>query len=210
MSACPSCGAERTTPLACEACGVLFRPEDDCGPFETLGLEPGWEIDAKGLRRRLLAVSRRTHPDFFADADAEQRALDERNSALANQAYETLSDELARADWLITWRGGPREGELRDMPQAFLMEVLEWNEALEEARGSASDSPEHARLGALATELEAARAAAVARLAQRLEPLPEPGSDALTDARRELNALRYVRRSLDQIEALRLQRSSPR
>jgi molecular chaperone HscB len=210
VSACPRCGAERSTPLACDACGVLFPPSDDLGPFETLGLAPAWKVDAAALRKRLLALTRRTHPDFFADAEPQQRELAERNSALANQAYETLSDDLARADWLVTWLGGPREGELRDMPQTFLMEVLEWNEALEEARDAAPGSPARERLSALARELASAREAALARLGGLLEPSPERGAAALAAARRELNALRYVRRTLDQIEALRLERASPR
>lgn len=210
MSACPRCGAERTTPLACDACGVLFRPGDDCGPFEALGFAQAWKLDPAQLRRRLLALSRLTHPDFFADAEAGQRELAERNSALANQSYQTISDDLARADWLVSSLGGPREGELRDMPQTFLMEVLEWNEALEEARDAAPGSPPRERLEALTRELEAARAAALVRLGGLLEPLPERGAPALAAARRELNALRYVRRTLDQIEALRLERASPR
>jgi len=207
VSACPRCGAERTTPLACEACGVLFRPDDDATPFEVFGLQPSWSLDRAALRKRLLGVTRLTHPDFFAGAQADQRELAERNSAVANEAYETLTDDLARADWLVTWRGGPREGQLRDMPQAFLMEVLEWNEALDEARASAPGSPERGRLDALRGELDAARGAALARLAGHLEPLPDEGSEALAAARRELNALRYVRRALDQIEALRLERA---
>lgn len=210
MSACPRCGAERTTPLACDACGVLSPPADALGPFEALGFAPAWKVDASALRKRLLALTRRTHPDFFADADAEQRELAERNSALANQAHETLADDLARADWLVTHLGGPREGELRDMPQAFLMEVLEWNETLEAARGAGPGSPARERLGALARELESARAAALARLGALLDPLPARGAPELVSARREINALRYVRRTLDQIEALRLERASPR
>jgi molecular chaperone HscB len=208
VSACPSCGTERTTPLACDACGVLFRPDDHATPFEVLGLEPAWAIDAGTLRKRLLTVTRLTHPDFFAGADAEQRELAERNSALANEAYATLSDDLARADWLVARHGGPREGDLRDMPQAFLLEVLEWNEALEEARSSAPGSPARGRLAELARELEAARDAALARLGGLLEPLPERGAQALAAARRELNALRYMRRAQDQIEALRLERAT--
>jgi molecular chaperone HscB len=208
VSACPRCGAERTTPLACDACGVLFRPPDDATPFELLGLEPAWSVDRQALRKRLLTLTRLTHPDFFAGADPDQRALAELDSAVANEAYETLADDLARADWLVTWRGGPREGELRDMPQAFLMEVLEWNEALDEARAAKAGSPARERLGALRGELESAHAAALERLAGTLDPLPERGGPALSAARRELNALRYVRRALEQTEELRLERAS--
>lgn len=210
LGPCPRCAAALETPLACGACGALLEPAGEPTPFALLGLEPGWSLDSDALRRRLLKLSRLVHPDYHGSADAARRELAELNSARLNRAFETLSDELARADWLIGARGGPAEGELRDMPRAFLLEVLEWNEALEEARAAAAGSPERARLEPLAATLETARAEALERLGARLEPLPERGAPALAEARRELNALRYLRRALDQIEALRLEQASAR
>lgn len=208
MKSCPRCGAELGTPLACAPCNLLFEPEHEPSPFEVFGLEPAWEVDAGALRKRLVALSRLVHPDYFAAASAEQRALAERHSARINEAFETLGEDLARAEWMITSQGGPAEREQRDMPQAFLMEVLEWNEALDEARASEPGSAERARLDGLRAELEAARDAALGRLGARLAP--GAGQDALVEARRELNALRYLRRTLDQIEALRLEQASSR
>jgi molecular chaperone HscB len=168
------------------------------------------DLDRDVLRRRLLELSRLVHPDFFADADPAQRALAERNSALLNRAFETLGDGASRADWLVTSRGGPREGELRDMPKPFLMEVLEWNEALEEARAAAPGSPPRARLAELRGTLEEAHAGGLTRLAELLAPGRGGEARTLADARREINALRYLRRTLDQIEALRLEQSGAR
>ena len=79
------------------------------------------------------------------------------------------------------------------MPKAFLLEVLEWNEALEEAREAPAGSPPRARLEALTGELERARGEALERLGALLTPLPPDGAPQLTEARRELNALRYLR-----------------
>jgi molecular chaperone HscB len=207
---CPRCGARLETPLACGGCGALLEPGAEPSPFDALGLEPAWALDRGALRRHLLRLSRLVHPDFFGAAEAGQRELAERNSARLNRGFEVLADDLARADWLIVARGGPAEGALRDMPQTFLLEVLEWNEALEEAREAPAGSAPRERLDGLATELAAARDEALERLGALLEPLPEPGAPALADARRELNALRYLRRTLDQIEALRLEQASSR
>ncbi len=210
MKTCPACGAELETPLVCERCGALVPPRSDLTPFEVLGLELGYPLDRARLRQRLLELSRRVHPDYFGAAAAAQRDLAERCSAALNQAHETLADDLERADFLVRWLGGPAEGELRDMPREFLVEVLEWNEALEEARSAAPGSSERARPDALRPELEAARKAALERLSGLLEPLPPKGAPALATARRELNALRYLSRALDQIEALRLAQASSR
>ncbi len=208
MTPCSRCGAELETPLGCAACGGLFEPAHEPSPFEVLGLERSWRVDPSALRKRLLRLSRVVHPDYFGHAPAQERALAERNSARLNQGFETLSDDLARADWLIGELGGPAEGELRDMPRAFLMEVLEWNEALDDARDAGPGAPERERLEGLRTELGAAREQALQRLGGLLDPLPAPAAPVLADARRELNALRYLRRTLDQIEALRLEQAS--
>ena len=47
----------------------------------------------------------------------------------------------------------------------------------------------------------------LAAIGALLTPLPERGSPRLVDARRQMNAVRYIDRALDQIEELRLQRA---
>jgi molecular chaperone HscB len=210
VSDCPRCGAPLATPLACGACGALLEVESAPSPFAILGLAPALEVDALSLRRRLLELARLVHPDYFATAEMSTRARAERASALLHQAFDTLSDELARADWLIADLGGPREGELRDMPKPFLLEVLEWNEALEEARAEGATGSARARLHALGSQLGEARDEVLGRLRSRLVPLPARGSEALREARRELNALRYLERALEQVEALRLEQAAAR
>lgn len=210
MTTCPRCQAALETPLGCAACGALLEPAAELDPFAVLGLERRFALEPEALRKRLLRLSRVVHPDYFGGASAELRQRAERNAARLNRAFEVLSDDLARADWLIRALGGPAEGELRDMPRAFLMEVIEWNEALDEARAAGPGSPQRERLDGLREELERARAAALARLAARLDPPPSGAADALGDARRELNALRYLRRTLQQIDELRLDQASAR
>jgi molecular chaperone HscB len=206
--ACPGCGAELETPIACAACGRLLAAADGVTPFAVLGLEPAARADAEDLRRRLLRFSRLVHPDFFGAAGSEQRALAERNTALLNEAWRVVSDDAVRADWLVRHLGGPGEADERQMPQAFLMEVLEWNEALEEARGAPAGEPLPAALEGLADRWRRERRAALDQALARLDPLPKRGAPALTDARRSLNAVRYLDRALGELEALRLARAA--
>jgi DnaJ-domain-containing protein 1 len=204
-ASCPHCEAPLETPLHCAACGRLLAPEQPPGPFEVLGLEPAWPVDGAALKRTLLSLQRAMHPDFFATADRATRELADRNTAELNAAFETVSDDFRRADHLVRSLGGPDENAERQMPQAFLMEVMEWNEALEEARGSAPGSPARAAAEALREPLREQRAAAMARVGELLTPLPPPEDAALTEARRHMNAVRYVQRALAQIEELRLE-----
>lgn len=209
---CQACGARLETPLGCTACGVLLRTDAEPTPFEVLGLEPAWAVDRADLRRRLLRFSRLTHPDYHGTAEPAVRALAEANSARLNDAHELLADDARRADWLVSWLGGPSEKEERAMPRAFLMEVLEWNEALEEAGASPPGSAPRAALDALHDELETRRVQTLDRVAAALTPLPasrsRSGAERLTEVRRELNALRYLDRALAQIRALRLEGAS--
>ncbi|MEE8467977.1 MAG: iron-sulfur cluster co-chaperone HscB C-terminal domain-containing protein [Planctomycetota bacterium] len=212
MSECPSCGVELETPLGCTACGSLFELDGQPSPFEIFGLEPSWVIDATELRRRLLRFSRIVHPDYFGQATPQERERAETSSALLNSAHEVLVDAVRRADWLVAALGGPSEADERQMPQEFLIEVLEWNETLEEARDAGTGSGSAARTGLqqLQDELEQRRGTTLRELGEVLEPLPESSDPVLSRARRLLNAIRYLDRALEQIRALRLEDPSPR
>ena len=168
-----------------------------------LGLEPSFEVDTKDLKARLRRFTRLVHPDFFALEGDEALAKAERNNALLNEAFAILSDETRRADRLVADLGGPSEKDLGSMPQAFLMEVMEWNEALDEAAATPLDSPERAALEGLANTLLEERDRRLEAVGELLTPLPPPGSPALTQVRRDLNAVRYLSRALYKIRDLR-------
>jgi molecular chaperone HscB len=206
MARCPHCAAELETPLGCAKCGNLLELAADPTPFEIFGLKPAMVLDVQEEQRTLRKLGRLTHPDFFATQSGEMRSRAERASALVNAAHEILADDGRRADWLVRSLGGPDENTLREMPKPFLLEVLEWNERLEEARRSTE--PIAAEIASLESSLREQRGAILESLGRALDPLPERGSDNLRAARQELNALRYVDRALEEIEALRLSKSA--
>lgn len=162
-------------------------------PFELFSMEPAAEIDGERLRRRLTALTRRVHPDFFATASPEEQARAQASAAELNGAFELLSDESRRIDWLIEQGGGPSSELERQMPQAFLIEVLEWNETLDSARQGAPAALK--ALAPLALELKARLEAERAALRRLLTPLPAQGAPQYRDARRTLNAVRYLERA---------------
>ncbi len=210
MSTCRRCGEALESPLVCGACRTLQPVDGEPDPFHVLGLQPTQCLDAREVERRVLRLSRLVHPDVFATAPPEERELAERNTALLNGAREVLVDPVRRADHLVRSLGGPGDDEERQMPQEFLLEVLEWNEALEEARAAEPGSPERAAAAALRGPLSERRERCVAELESLLDPLPEPGSPALVEARRTLNAIRYLDRALSELEALRLEEAASR
>lgn len=207
MTSCPRCGARLGSLLACESCDALLDPPDDATPFALLGMPLSFEVDAAALKKRLLALSRRLHPDFFGTAAPAERARAERNSAALNAAHRLLSDEVSRADYLIAHLGGPRENEDRAMPAEFLQEVLEWNEAIEEAREAGPGSPAAAGLGPLAARLDGERSVEIETVGRLLSPPPPRGDARLGEARKHLNAIRYLDRSRRDIAELSLERA---
>jgi molecular chaperone HscB len=199
---CTRCEARLETPLVCLSCRQLVPLDRSPNPYAAFGLEPVYAVDQAALRKKQLQLSRLVHPDFFGGADPELRRLAEDNTAELNHAYELLSDDALRADWLVRALGGPGQDDERQMPQEFLMEVLEWNEALEEARPSGAHSDKRKQLIPLRGELRERRAALLEEIASGLTPLPEQGAPALRSVRKKLNAVRYIDRALKEIGEL--------
>jgi molecular chaperone HscB len=108
--------------------------------FEVFGLPRKLQIDPEALQRSFYELSRRHHPDFHQGAGAEAQARALEASALVNRAYRALRDPLARVEYLIALEEGR---ELREettgrakVPTDLLAEMLEVQEALEEAKAS--------------------------------------------------------------------------
>ena len=198
--ACNACGAPLQSVLICAECGAVQDAGDGLDPFAVFGLERHFEVDPSDLRKRLLRFSRQLHPDFFAGQDSAARELATRNSAELNAAYPRLEDPVRRAELLVELGGGPDASEERQMPQAFLLEVMEWNEALEELR-EGSDAE---RANALRSELTEQREELTGALGSGLTPLPPEGDGAYRSLRQTLNAIRYVDRALGELTEIHL------
>lgn len=205
MKICPYCESTLETPLVCVSCESLLPVEKQPDPFEVFGLSATWGISSKDLKMRFLRFSRFLHPDYFANAEESERDLAESASALLNSAYEVLNDPVHRADWLVLHLGGPSDSEERQMPQEFLLQVLEWNETLEEARSSRPGSPQREALTQLASALRAERNQRTAEVGHLLQAVPEVDPPALEQTRKQLNAVRYVDRVLGELESIRLE-----
>jgi molecular chaperone HscB len=85
-----------------------------------------YNLDARALRREFLKLQQLHHPDLAAASDT--------SSALINNAYRTLLDPLARAEYILNLKGLETavEGE-GDIGGEMLMEVMEVREEIEEA-----------------------------------------------------------------------------
>jgi len=101
----------------------------DTTHFERLGLPRRFRLDAADLERNYLARSREVHPDFTGNDPASLR-----ESAALNEAYATLRDPFRRAEYLLTVEGSPSAADVKQMPAAFLEEMLELRMRIEEVK----------------------------------------------------------------------------
>lgn len=105
--------------------------------FALFGLPRAFRIDSDALDRGYRKIQAQIHPDRFADADeaAQRRSL--QWATKANEAYQTLRKPLSRARYLLALLGHEVKTENNTtMSMAFLMEQMEWREAVVEARAA--------------------------------------------------------------------------
>ena len=122
--------------------------------FEFFDLPPAPRVDQAALKKRFLANSRAFHPDFhtLADEATQQRALEQ--ATLNNQGYKILRDDDLRLKHLLEVRGLLAEGSNSQLPQSFLMEMMDLNEARMELEFD-DDPAARARVDGMIDELEA-------------------------------------------------------
>ena len=100
--------------------------------FSFFNLRPSPTVDQAALKKAFYANSKRFHPDFHTLSDAETQAEILEQSTLNNQAYKVLADDDQRLKHLLELKGVLGEEGQNSVPQDFLMEIMEVNEALME------------------------------------------------------------------------------
>ncbi|MBK9492630.1 MAG: co-chaperone Hsc20 [Haliscomenobacter sp.] len=99
--------------------------------FDFFELPISFILDEADLRKRFLSNSKRYHPDFYTlESDAKQAEILQLSS-LNNEAYRTLGDFDQRMKYILEEKGLLVEGQ-NEIPQIFLMEMMDINEQLME------------------------------------------------------------------------------
>jgi molecular chaperone HscB len=144
---CWSCGDMRATRF-CGSCGKV-QPPMPTDYFSFFGLPRKLNIDEAKLQREFYAMSRKLHPDVYAQASGREQDWSLETTSLLNDAFRTLKDPIARTEYLLRLEGVNTEeqskaatdqaratGETKKqiVPPDLLEEVFELNMQLEEAR----------------------------------------------------------------------------
>jgi molecular chaperone HscB len=103
--------------------------------FELFGLTQKFSQDRSAIDARWKELQREAHPDKFAAQGAAAQRVAMQWSVRINEAYQRLKDPLKRAAYLCELNGALVNAENNTaMSAKFLMQQIEWREALDEAK----------------------------------------------------------------------------
>ncbi len=102
--------------------------------FALFQLPQRYAINLSSLEQSWKALQRHAHPDMHAQADASAQRLSMQWSVRINEAYQRLKNPVKRAAYLCELQGVPIAAETNTaMPTEFLMQQINWREALDTA-----------------------------------------------------------------------------
>ena len=161
--------------------------------FELLGLPLAYSVDPARLESGYRQLQSHVHPDRFAAATEAERRVAMQWAARANEAYRTLRDPVDRARYIL-WLKGFDTGEETNtaMPPDFLMQQMEWREAVAEAAGNR----DVARLEEVRSELHEERAGMLRMLERAIDA--DSNYDAGCSLVRKLRFLEKLDEEIDE------------
>lgn len=172
-------------------------------PFDTLGLEPRFDLDLAHLADRQRKLSHALHPDRFVGRPAGERRDALSRAIEVNEAHRKLKHPITRGEALLDLLGlHLPEGEVPAATPELLMETMERREALREA-GRDKDVSKITELAKVVREEEKSLLIALAQdFADAAQTPPLGPSPLVLSLHKKLGHLRYLRRFLDEAGAL--------
>ncbi|XP_041856593.1 iron-sulfur cluster co-chaperone protein HscB [Melanotaenia boesemani] len=126
---------DKTPAFFCNSCNIIQPPEEGTSYFKIMDCDYTFTLDTQKLQTRYLQLQRSLHPDNFSQKSVKEREFSESQSALVNKAYRTLLKPLSRGLYMLELEGlRLEEGTDSGADSDFLMELMEINEALDEAQ----------------------------------------------------------------------------
>src|SRR5690348_5123144 len=103
--------------------------------FELFHLPVQFDLDMAQLDSAFREVQGQVHPDKFVGTSSTEQRVAMQWATRANEGYQTLKNPLKRATYLCELHGVSLKTETDTaMPVEFLMQQMEWREALGESK----------------------------------------------------------------------------
>ncbi|XP_035784084.1 iron-sulfur cluster co-chaperone protein HscB-like [Anopheles albimanus] len=120
----------------CSSCGVLLNVTKHDNYFTLLDVTKGYNVDQVALKKNYRNIQTLIHPDKFAQQSPEEKQLALEWSALINKAYKTLTKSVDRSQYLLELQGIIISEDNSHIDQSFLIEMMDLNESIDDARDS--------------------------------------------------------------------------
>jgi molecular chaperone HscB len=105
--------------------------------FELFKLPQTFNLDVATLESNYRKIQSESHPDRFVTAPSAEKLASMQTATMANEAYQTLKSPGMRAAYLLSLQGIAAIDEKNNqMPADFLMQQMEWREAIEDAENT--------------------------------------------------------------------------
>jgi molecular chaperone HscB len=106
--------------------------------FELFGLDQEFDIDLSHLHSEKQCLQAIFHPDRFVNANDQEKRLSVQQASWVNEAYETLTNPVKRARYMLQLRGLELNDESETTSDtAFLMEQIAIREEIDECHSNA-------------------------------------------------------------------------
>ena len=103
--------------------------------FELFGFPVDYSVDNAQLSERYRDLQRAVHPDKFANGSEQEKLLAVQKTAQINDGFQTLKNPIRRAEHMLALRDLDISHETSTVKdRTFLMQQMEWREALEDIR----------------------------------------------------------------------------
>lgn len=168
--------------------------------FELYGLPVCFNPDQDEVKRKFYALSKQYHPDFYIGQSPEKQEEVLELSTLNNKAYQVLKDDQKRLHYVLQLKEQLNDGEHYTLPPAFLMDMMEVNEALMEQEFD----PDPEKLAAIAGNVATIEATLDTTL-YRLTALFDAGNgtaETLTEIKDIYYRRKYIQRIKESLSRL--------
>ncbi|MCC2614946.1 co-chaperone HscB [Aestuariibacter halophilus] len=165
--------------------------------FSLYQLPEQFDIDLEQLNKAHKTLVKLTHPDRFATASERERLMAVQKNAQVNDGYSVLKSPVSRAEHLLSLRGVELRHEQQTMQDtAFLMQQMEWREALEDM----ASAPDEQQLTALDAELVGHINDHMTNMKMALDKNSDDGNQRGADEIRKLKFMLKLRAEIARLE----------
>ncbi len=102
--------------------------------FELYQIPVSFKPDLAIVKQQFYQLSRKYHPDFHTAATEQEQEEMLEMSSLVNTAFKTLSNQQATIQYVLALKGLLDADEKYALPADFLMEMMDLNEQLTDAK----------------------------------------------------------------------------